>query len=76
MPTVARESLHLTITYERGDDGWIIARIRQVPAAVSQGRTKAEARANVVHALRELALSFIEEGDDGPDSETLEVTVG
>jgi predicted RNase H-like HicB family nuclease len=66
MPTVARESLHLTITYERGDDGWIIARIRQVPAAVSQGRTKAEARANVVDALRELALSFIEEGDDGP----------
>jgi len=43
---------------------------------VSQGRTKAEARANVVDALRELALSFIEEGDDGPDSETLEVTVG
>lgn len=46
------ESLRVTIDYERGEDGWIVASIPEVPGANSQGRTRQEARANVIDALR------------------------
>ena len=45
--------LRLTIMYEEPDeDGWIVARIVEVPGAVSQGRTQDEARDNVIDALQ------------------------
>lgn len=44
----------LTIIFEQGEDGWWIASIPEVPGAFSQGRTKEEARANVLDALAEL----------------------
>ena len=74
------ESLRLTVIYEDGDDGWVVARIREVPAAMSQGRTREEARENVIDALRELALSYLEEVQTAPlpagaMSEVLDVTV-
>ncbi|MEX2448472.1 MAG: hypothetical protein WD404_06990 [Solirubrobacterales bacterium] len=34
------------------EEGWIVARILEVPGAVSQGRTREEARENVLDALR------------------------
>lgn len=37
----------MTIVYEQGDDGWIVASIREVPGASSQGRTRDQARENV-----------------------------
>lgn len=43
-----------TIIFETGDDGWWIATIPEVPGASSQGRTKEEARENVLDALSEL----------------------
>jgi predicted RNase H-like HicB family nuclease len=47
------EKLRLTIAYDDPDeDGWIVARVIEVPGAVSQGRTRPEARENVVDALR------------------------
>lgn len=47
------EKLRLTIAYEEPDEeGWIVARVVEVPGAVSQGRTREEARANVIDALR------------------------
>jgi predicted RNase H-like HicB family nuclease len=55
------EKLALTITYDEPDeDGWIVARVVEVPGALSQGRTRGEARENVIDALR-LMLS----PDDG-----------
>jgi predicted RNase H-like HicB family nuclease len=74
------DSLRLTIVYEDGDSGWIVARIREVPAAVSQGKTREEARENVLDALRELVLSYLD-GDESPplppgaSSEELTVTL-
>jgi len=47
-----RETLHLTIRYQAGEEGRIVASTPQVPGALSQGRTREEARANVLHALR------------------------
>ena len=47
------DKLRLTINYEEPDeDGWIVASIVEVPGALSQGRTKEEARENVIDALR------------------------
>ncbi len=46
------DALQLTIRYEAGEDGWIVASIPEVPGAISQGRTREEARANVIDALR------------------------
>jgi predicted RNase H-like HicB family nuclease len=55
------EKLRMTITYEEPDEqGWIVARVVEVPGALSQGRTREEARENVIDALR-LMLS----PDDG-----------
>jgi predicted RNase H-like HicB family nuclease len=70
--------LRLTVEYEDGQDGWIIAQVRELPAAMSQGRTREEARDNVLDALQELALSYL--GADAPqatrrDSEPLDVII-
>lgn len=47
------QKLQLTITYDAPDeDGWIVARVHGVPGAISQGRTREEARENVIDALR------------------------
>jgi predicted RNase H-like HicB family nuclease len=71
------EKLALTISYDEPDEeGWIVARVLEVPGALSQGRTREEARENVIDALR-LMLSP-DDGDanvaDGR-SEVLELTL-
>lgn len=46
-------SIELTIAFDDPDeDGWIVARVLEVPAALSQGRSREEARDNVLDALR------------------------
>jgi predicted RNase H-like HicB family nuclease len=45
-----------TIAYEDGGDGWVIAHVVEKPEAMSQGRTRVEARENVRDALRELLI--------------------
>ena len=71
-------ALDLTIVFEPGEDGWVIASIPGVPGAHSQGQTRDEARANVVDALREiLALRFGEHESLGvEDSEPLKIVIG
>jgi predicted RNase H-like HicB family nuclease len=71
------ETLRLTITYDEPDeDGWIVARVLEVPGAVSQGRTQEEAKENVVDALR---LMLAPDEDDANvaagRSEPLELTL-
>ena len=72
------ESLKLTIVFEQGDEGWILASVPEVPGALSQGRTREEARENVIDALRGiLELRFGEHAQAQPasDSESLELTI-
>ena len=46
-------SINFTIAFEPPDeDGWIVAQVLEVPGALSQGRTREEARANVLDALQ------------------------
>jgi predicted RNase H-like HicB family nuclease len=47
-----------TVRYERDETGWWVAQVKEAPAAITQGRTIAEARRRVREALG-LAL-----GDD------------
>lgn len=55
----------LTILYEEGDDGWTVASVPAVPGVLSQGRTRAEARDNVLDALAlMLSPEPIEPGDE------------
>lgn len=73
------ESLRVTIVYEAGEDGWIVASIPEVPGAHSQGHTREEARANVIDALRGiLELRFGEHAGvaEAADSEPLELVIG
>lgn len=73
------ESLRVTIVYEQGEDGWIVAAIPEVPGANSQGRTRDAARANVIDALRailELRFSGHAEVSATADSEPLELVIG
>ena len=73
------ESLDVTIVFEDGEDGWIVASIPEVPGAHSQGRTRDEARANVIDALRgilELRFGRPRAVSDGADSESLKVVIG
>lgn len=46
-------SLDFTIAYEPPDEeGWIVARVLEVPGATSQGRTRDEATENALDALQ------------------------
>jgi predicted RNase H-like HicB family nuclease len=46
-------SVDFTIAFDSPDEaGWIVARVLEVPGAVSQGRTRGEARENVLDALQ------------------------
>lgn len=50
---MAAASVDFTISFDSPDeDGWIVARILEVPGAISQGRTREEAKENVLDALR------------------------
>jgi predicted RNase H-like HicB family nuclease len=72
------ESLSLTIVYEAGVSGWIVASIPEVHGAHSQGKTREETRANVIEALRGiLELRFGRHADfDADDSESLTLVIG
>ena len=70
--------IQLTIQFEDAGDGWIMAQIPEVPGAISQGRTRAEARDNVIDALRGiLELRFGEHpaAESAVDSESLLLTI-
>ncbi len=67
--------LDLTIRYEAGDDDWIVASIPEVPGALSQGRTREEARANVIDALRLMWTPERSAAPEGPDVEYLRLTI-
>lgn len=66
------ETLDLTILYEDGDEGWIVASIPAVAGALSQGRSREEARENVLDAL---ALMLSPEPGEKREHELLHLKV-
>lgn len=65
-------ALRFTIRYSDGGEGWIMAQVEEVPGAISQGRTREEARENVTGALRLMLKPEPGESAD-PDREPLEL---
>lgn len=51
----------MTCIFERGDDGFWIASCLEVPGALTQGRTLAEARSMLRDAIREILLAEVQE---------------
>jgi len=43
--------MKFTAIIERSEDGWYVGQVEEVPAAISQGRTIEELRANLLDAL-------------------------
>jgi predicted RNase H-like HicB family nuclease len=71
------DKLRLTIAYEEPDEaGWIVARIVEVPGAISQGSSREQVRENVIDALR-LTLSPDDDDANVADgrSEQLDLTL-
>jgi len=62
-------SVDFTISFDSPDeDGWIVARVLEVPGAMSQGRTREEARENVLDALRTVLTPDEELAGDAPEA--------
>ena len=70
--------MQLTVRFQDGGEGWVMASIPEVPGAMSQGRTRAEARENVIDALRVVLTPDAQLAGEGlgPDAEALQITVG
>jgi predicted RNase H-like HicB family nuclease len=68
------ESLRFTIVYGDGGEGWIMARVVEVPGAMSQGRTREEAHASVLEALR-LILSPEPDEAHGERRDSIPLTI-
>ena len=67
--------LAVTIVYEDGEDGWVIASIPEIAGVFSQGRTREEARANVIDALRLMLSPEPSEAGDERERERLQLTI-
>lgn len=73
--SIVPEQLDLTIVHEPSEEGWILASIPEVPGVYSQGRTREEARANVIDALRLMLSPDPRSTDDRRDREALHLTI-
>jgi predicted RNase H-like HicB family nuclease len=67
--------LDLTIVYEDGEDGFILATTPAVPGVLSQGRTHEEARENVLDALALMLSPEPAAAGDKRERELLHLTV-
>jgi predicted RNase H-like HicB family nuclease len=44
--------MHLTAIIEKGENGWYVGEIEEVPAVIAQGRTIEELKINLLDALQ------------------------
>lgn len=50
-----------------GEDGWFVAEVPSLPGCISQGRTRAEAIANVREAIALMVEHLTEQGQAVPE---------
>ncbi len=70
------EKVELVIVYERVEGGHIQASVPAVPGTISVGRSRDEARTNVIDALRMVLTTLQEPGRGWRDTDTLELSIG
>jgi predicted RNase H-like HicB family nuclease len=68
-------TLNLTIVYEPDEDGWIMVSIPEIPGVLSQGRTREEARENVIDALALMLSPEPTDTSDEREREALQLTI-
>jgi predicted RNase H-like HicB family nuclease len=44
--------MKFTVVSEKGENGWFVGQLEEVPAAMSQGKTIEEIKENLIDALR------------------------
>lgn len=49
---------HYTVVYEEIEDGWVMARVPELPGAVTQGKNREEAREMIKEAVELLLASY------------------
>jgi predicted RNase H-like HicB family nuclease len=54
--------MELPVILRPGDDGWIVAECPLIPGCISQGRSRAEALANIREAIELCLESQVDEG--------------
>jgi predicted RNase H-like HicB family nuclease len=67
------------VLFEQDEDGVFIATCPALPGCISQGRTRAEAQANVREAITGYLKSLKKHGEPVPpgvEEEVIEITVG
>jgi len=73
------ESLSLTAIYEPVEEGWVQARLQEIPGVITAAPTADKAREMLLDALREFLLSFTQEplssSGAGSSHERLEITL-
>jgi predicted RNase H-like HicB family nuclease len=70
-----RDTLNLTIVYEPDEDGWIMVSIPEIPGVLSQGRTRQEARENIIDALALMLSPEPSDTGDEREREALQLTI-
>lgn len=78
--TAKIKRMRLTAVYEEGEDGWINARVLELPGANTCARTLDEARELLADAVRELVASYADDAERlssrrGTRFEPLDVTL-
>jgi len=63
-----------TVDMEKGEDGWFVAQCREIPEAMTQGKTIEEAKKNIVEVIDLILTERRKKVIDKP-IETIEVTV-
>ncbi len=61
-----RHELKFTILVETGEEGWLVGQLAELPAVMSQGKTKEELRENLLDALELYLEVQREERTRGP----------
>ena len=44
--------MEYTVTIEQGENGWLVGQVNELPAAISQGKTLEDLKANLIDAVQ------------------------
>lgn len=64
--------MRVRVVFDRDEDGMYVAVCPDLPGCVSQGRTRAEALANITEAVQGYLESLRKHGEPLPQPETLD----